>query len=175
MQWRRGKSNMANKWEYLRTQLPKFEDSATPEWRDKVRQRASELSATMSNSEIGTLKFDLRRKKQEFEEQISQLTIDIEACDQILTEWFQQEGITSFRLKSGDTIFQGVDIYPKVEDEAELNDWLDATGQDELRKIHFKTLQAIVKKRLEEGDAEPPGVKAYIKDTIRVRSANNKS
>lgn len=160
------------KWAYLQDQLEKWEPPKEQQaWFKKVMRRKEELKQEgVTHVEAGRRRFTLRHQKAELEEKVKELNLELEAVNQFLIEYFDTSETDSFKV-DGNSLSHGIDVYSSIEDPDELNKWLEEEGLDSLKTLHHKTLEGIVRERLEHGLPEPRGVKIFFKDKINIRES----
>jgi len=164
------------KWTKLRGKLEVFQNE--PEWQQKVdafklqflgTDNTRDASPAMLGKEYALRK----RKKDELEDKIKALNVELEGLSQIIVEVLEDEEIQKIELASGQTIGISDEPYPWVADRQKFFAFIKRTGQASLLTVHFQTMKALVKGYLEQGKPAPPGIKVYLKTSATLRNARN--
>ncbi len=133
---------------------------AKQEWeRDpQFRRQAAWLAAQYA---------ELRRQKDEIEEALSDVQVDLDAITQMMEEQFDVEGIDSLRLDGGDKVRLEPGIYPKVVDPEKFRQWCLADADlSKQMVLHPSRAQSLIRKMLLAGEAEPPGTEAVVYNKV---------
>jgi hypothetical protein len=155
------------KYSNLKGKLVKFE--VEPEWQQKIDQLKPDMMK-LKNADLGELFSGLKDRKSELEGQIRELNTQLEAISQVLIERMETDAIQNFKTSDGTTIFIKDEPYTSTSDKQALFQWIRDTEQEDLFSVHYQTLSAIVKERLESGEELPPGVAVYMKSSIQRRA-----
>jgi hypothetical protein len=86
----------------------------------------------------------------------------VDAYEQLIVDKFQRTGHHRIVLADGIDVSTQPSPYPKVKDPEEFRLWCLEEGLEKSLKLHPSTTSALVKKRLEDGLAPPPGITLYI-------------
>ena len=159
---------MAKKqWENFKGKLPEWQGDDV----DRIQQIQTIKTklAEKTNPEIARLMKDLKFQKEELEAELSNIELQYEACQRLLSERLENDGTSSFRLDTGELFYIEDVPYAQIKDKTQSNIWFIENGMDELRSVNWQTLNAIVKERLKNGDSLPEGVDVYMKTTVKMR------
>jgi len=153
-----------------KTKLAKFQNE--PKWQDKVDDQKNSLRSNGYTDKVKLAKIlqSARALKEEKEQEVTDLNVEIEAATQMMTELLADEGINSFRTADGWQFVQRTSVFVSIADEgkAEFYQWLKDNDHEDLFSVNYMTASAMVKERLEEGLEIPPGVKLFLKESISV-------
>lgn len=112
---------------------------------------------------------ELRAQKEEIEEQLSAINLQIEAINQLIVDQFESEGVSSVRLSTGASVSVQYEPSAQVVDKEAFRLWCLAQGLERSMVLPWMTTNAITKERLLAGDPEPEGVKAHAKTKLVLR------
>jgi hypothetical protein len=161
------------KYSSLRGRLPEFQEETS--YQAKVNEEKQRILGNAENPEDANVAAlarqyaGQRKKKEDLEILIKAVNLAIAAYEQIIVDRMQTDGQQSLTLTGGATIYLQDDIYPAVEDRPASIKWAISTGQEAILSIHPMTLKGIAKECLEQGQDLPPGVKAYLRTSLRYR------
>lgn len=164
---------MASKWAKIKDKFPKLGASDDQGFIEKVAE-ARMTHGALTLKELMAKYAEIRAQKDELEDQISCLNVDIEALNQLLLEQLEAAGLTSMKAEDGKNFFMNVEPTVKVIDRGLLEAHIEAHPELEyLYGIMWQSLNSLVKEKLEKGedDSIPPGTEVYIKTNIRMRKA----
>ena len=133
---------------------------------DKVKEE-------LKDQNIGDIAAAYRKwydEKEKLKELESALNTKLEAAGQLLVQNLESQGLEQMRTTDGSTtLFIKDDVYCKQENRAEYLDWIKKNDMEDLLTVHYSTMNAQTTDRLIKGQQVPPGIKAYFKQTIRIR------
>lgn len=135
-----------------------------PSWQAKVTEAKEKMPKGVS--ELVQIYTEYRRKKDEIDDELSLLNIQIEATKQMIINIYEEEGITSLKLENGKSVRVQPEPKAKVEDKEKFRLWCIADGLENSLALPWQTTNALTKERLLNGQPEPDGVKAFIYDKI---------
>jgi hypothetical protein len=157
---------MPGKWSKLKGKIPKFEIDSS--WQEKVDE-SKKAYIGLDSTEL-TREFARRRAmKKTLEGHISLENTELEAISQILIKDLEGSEIQKIGLTTGETGYIQDEPYSSVEDKKKLMAWIKKSKLTDILTVHWQTLNGIVKERLGEGKPLPPGVKAFLKTSFRLR------
>jgi hypothetical protein len=125
----------------------------------------------LSQQELGKRYTELRDKKDALEAQEKKINLELEAVQQLLIPKMEQNGMDLYRMPSGDSLSIKDEPYCSVADKDAFTSWIKETGQESLLTVHYMTLSAMTKDRLQTGQNPPPGIKVFLKQSITRRRA----
>jgi phage host-nuclease inhibitor protein Gam len=158
------------KYDTLKSKLPKFEQEPTFQRAvDAVKIQYQALDAP----ELARIYSLERRRKKDFEEQIADLNVGLEALNQLILDRMEAGGLKKFSLASGECCFQQTEPYSSIQDRQALMAWIKKQRMQNLLTLQWQTLNAMNKERLLAGKPEIPGTKAWNKTSIRMRSVDH--
>jgi hypothetical protein len=146
-----------------KTVLAKFEQP--PEFQEKV----DKAKATIISLPLSELSLRFRENvlaKEALAAQEKELNIQREALNQVLCDALAAAGLNKIGTDFGATLYIKSEPYLPIEDKIKLNVWIRANGFDDLLTVNARTLGALVKERLADGEAPPPGVGLFTKTNI---------
>lgn len=158
---------MCGKWTSLKTKLPKFE--AEPEYAAKVEELKQQFVG-LDTTELAREFKRARAQKKEFEEQVYDLNVGLEALSQLLIADLEARAIQKMQLATGETIYIQDEPYASVADQAALLAWVKKQKLTGLLSLNWQTMNGIVKEHLAAGRPAPPGVKVFMKTSARLRN-----
>ena len=147
--------------------LPKYVTSDMP-YQQRVDMVKSALTSggSLTAGELAQMYADLRREKARLEEQESILNLRLESVSQLLSDTYDQEGISSLKLADGSTVRAQPEPYAQVEDREAFRLWCIEQGLERSLVLPWATTNALTKERLLNGEPEPTGVKAFVKTKL---------
>jgi hypothetical protein len=115
-----------------------------------------------------------RRAKDAADEVTSLLEVVKTACEEMLAERFEVEELDTIKTEAGVTIRHQPEPYAQVTNPDELREWFKVEGMERSLNPAWGTVNALAKERLLAGEATPPGVELYVKNTHFVVSGLRK-
>jgi hypothetical protein len=155
------------KYDTLKTKLPKFEQE--PTFQAKVDEIKSQYQA-LDAPELARIYSLERRRKKDFEEQIADLDVGLEAISQLLVDQMEAGGLMKFSLASGECCFQQTEPYSSMQDQQALMTWIKKQRLQSLLTLQWQTMNALNKERLVAGKPPLPGTAVFLKTSIRLRN-----
>ena len=141
-------------------------------YQDKVEEHKATLS-TFTPKAILKLYVKQRKVRNKAKDNLGQANLELEAISQLLIEQFEAEGIESKKLETGESLSVHPEPYPVINNNEVFRLWCVKEGLERLMKLPWQSTSAIVKERLLNGEAEPPGVTTYSKQKISFRKGQN--
>ena len=157
---------MPGKWAGLRGTVP-----AAPvesEYQQKVeleKQKFLEVSKGTKGIEFDKL----YQEKKALEARISEINVTLDALSQLMIKDLEGDGLDAIRLADGTLLSIKDEPYTSIEDRDKFLAWIHESGQDSLLTVHYQTMNAIAKDRLQQGKTLPPGLKVFLKQSITRR------
>jgi hypothetical protein len=93
--------------------------------------------------------------------------------NQVLIEYLETESFTSLKLFNGVSLAIKDDVYVSVKNKEVFYQWIEQEGLKELFTVNYQTMSGLVKNLLIDGEAPPPGIETYFKQTITVRGGKD--
>lgn len=109
----------------------------------------------------------LRRQKDELDEQEKALNLLLEAYTQLAIEQFECEAITSVTLEDGSVIRIEAAPTGRVIDKALLRAWAMKNGMENDLTLHPSKVDGLVKQLLLDGEKIPDGTEAFVRHTAK--------
>ena len=159
------------KWDKLCRRLKALPVDA--DYQEKVDEAKSPMKG-MKSDELAKRIDRAARRKHQLEDQVGLVNIEIEAGNQLLLDRFEAEGVDQVRTRSGILFTRQQEPYPAVQDQEALFAWIKQTKSVSLLTVNFGKLKAAIKEMLEEGGVTPPGVKVFVKTTVRRTGGSRK-
>ena len=116
----------------------------------------------------------LRLKKDKLTNELSDLNIEIAACEQEWVKIMLERGSESMKLNNGVSGSIKDDLYFSEENRGAFYDWIRKTNQGALFTVHHGTYNAMCKQLASNGQPIPPGIKMFTKQSITWRNPNRK-
>ncbi len=132
-----------------------------------------ELSATGGKhwaSEFARVYAEIRKILEYQEQWAKTFGLLLETYVALMTEHFEEEGISNLRLATGQLISIYAEPYAQVLDKEAFRLWCMQHGMERSMVLPWQTTNAMVKDLLLQGEAEPPGVTCYAKTKIVLRN-----
>ena len=123
----------------------------------------------LSESDLAKQIVEVRGEKASAKKIIDEINMRLTAYEQILTDKFEQAGITQVRLETGETISTQIKPYARVADKLSFRTWCVENGYEESLALPWQTTNSIVADRLIEGLPEPDGIETYKQTTVVMR------
>ena len=170
---------MASKWGGLKGKYPNTpaskmtEYGEDPDFLTKVNAKKDELREQWSGSLAGFMQEmdDARLKKAELAKEESRLNVIIEACSQLIMQYFEGQQIDKARSETlGRTFYTAIEPYPTIIDKEALAKHIEEHPElDNLWIINTQGVKALVKEYLEDGrDADIPAcISVMLKTEIK--------
>jgi len=158
---------MASRLAAMATRLPAL-PTADPTYQERV-DLAMDDYAGQTSPQLVAAYIDLRREKDALEEAERAVNLKLEALTQLIVLSFESHGVSSLTLDSGETVRVQPEPYAQIEDRDLFRAWCMANGLERSLALPWTTANAITKERLLNGDTEPPGVRAYLRNKIVLR------
>jgi len=138
------------------------------DFKDQVRAHVEEYKRC-TDEELMDMLSAREDSKEEQEENIKALNVEIEAINRVLVDRFTEQKKFSVTLADGRTFSKKITAYPQVKDRPALEAYIVSHPDlDFLYKVDTKTLGGYVGELMLEGrDADvPDGVEFFLKSTI---------
>lgn len=156
------------KYSHVLSSLRKLEQEPTYQQKiDAVKQKIGRQSA----GELAHMYRGVRQQKDELEEQISELNIEVEALCQLMQDEFETQGITSVKLESGGSVSIQPEPYMQVKDKDVFRNWVVAQGLENLMSLPWQTANSLAKERLVNGEPHAPGTEMFVKMKVVLRKS----
>jgi hypothetical protein len=136
------------------------------EERKLVRKRL-EMSASELAAEYAAARAVLDVAKEEEK----QARLDVDAIEQLISDAFELEGVSTVRTSDGASISWRQEPYAVVTDRAALRAWAMANGHEADLQILWQTANALMKASLEDRQPLPDGIAAHCVDKVSLRKA----
>ena len=150
--------------------LPKFEEE--PEYAQKIKENQTAYKRH-TIAELATEFFEARKRKKVFEERLADSNLLIAALEGLILAALEDSDVSMIRLEGSDaSIFRKSTAYPKVVDKKALFAWIKANKATHLVGVMHQSLKSFVNERLQAGESLPPGVVAFLKDSLGHRGSN---
>ena len=109
---------------------------------------------------------DLRIAKDDLEDQLKAVNVQISAYTQLMIAQYEQEGIEKLHLDTGEAPRVQIEPYFSVEDPDAFRTWCIKNGYARLLTLPWNTRVTIGKELLLNGEPLPPGLKAWCREKI---------
>lgn len=164
---------MAKKGKYAEVvkTLPRFV-SEDRTYQDRINARKEEILKGNAEKELepepntathlAQTVAECRELKDAIKEELSRIQLDLDARTQLLIDAYEREGVTSMSLVDGGSVRIQAEPYPQIFDQDKLREWAIENGYERKLQLHFKTVEALTKQALLDGQDAPPGVKPWV-------------
>lgn len=164
---------MAGKYAEVVKTLPKLPVSDAG-FQEKVQQRKRELIDNdplkmRSASALAAEYRRLRDSKDEVDQVLSRINLELEAIGQLLIQQYEADDTASVTLVAGGSVSIQLEPYAQVVDRDQVRRWAIEEGLERQLALPWQTANSLVKDRLLKGEPEPPGMKAYVRTKIVLR------
>ena len=132
------------------------------------RERIDEIKTKLdghSSAELANAYGELRLEKAENERLEKDINLRISAVEETLWSKFEDEEITSLKLKNGRTVRVEIAPVAKVIDKAALAQWVRDNGLERLLSLHASTVTSLSNERLLAHEPIPSGVELKTRNT----------
>ncbi len=161
---------MPGKWRSFKDKLPKFE--VEPEYAARVEEKKKEYIG-LDTAEMAREFKVIRAAKKAAEEAISGLNLELEALSQLLVNDLETQSISKLTLQTGETIFISDEPYASLDDKEALMAWVKKKKMQSLLTLNWQTMNSLAKELLSAGKPIMPGVKVWLKTSVRLRNGNS--
>ena len=144
---------------------PKPESSA---FQERVDQAKNDIKAS-SQVDLAIQLLAVRQEKDDAKDTLSEITTRLVAIEQYLADAFEQVGVTSIKLDTGESISTQIKPWARVEDKRAFRAWCIDHGYEESLALPWQTTNSLVSDRLVEGLPEPDGITTFKQTTVVVR------
>jgi hypothetical protein len=149
------------KYDGLLSALPREVDISA--YQQKVEARKAEFGGVGQPAPAARRYRELRDRKDELEDLLSVVNLDIAAAEQLLHEAYEHAGITSVKLDDGSSVRIQFEPVARIEDREAFRRWCLENGLEAQLMLPYQTTNSLVKERLLDGEPEPSGVKTYVR------------
>lgn len=158
------------KYSKFKESLTKFQQPT--EWQESIdRVKEEQNFEGKTNVELSQVFAEAKDEKATLEARIRDMNTIIEAVNQVLVVRLEDDDITSFKTTDGSTFFIKDEPYSSVSDKQAFHKFIKEEGLDDLFTVHYQTMLAMVKERLEKNEEPPPGISVYMKSSIQRRTS----
>ena len=146
---------------------PKPEESA---YQTEVTAAKREiLDQNLGESDLAKEIVAVRVEKHSAKKVLDEINLRLTAYEQILTNKFEEAGITQVRLETGETISTQIKPYARISDRDKFRTWRVENGYENSLVLPWQTTNSLVSDRLVEGLPEPDGIDTYKQTTVVLR------
>jgi hypothetical protein len=158
---------MPGKLSHLKSQLELAQEEPTRQ------EELNALKEKLQGENVGVIAAQYRElydQKEKLKEQESKVQLELDARMQLLINHLESFSLNQIRTEDGGTtLYIKDDVRCSLLNRAEFLQWIKDSHQEELLCVHYSTMNAISKNRLEKGQPLPPGIKAFFQQTIGIR------
>jgi hypothetical protein len=160
------------KWDKIIARLGLLRLGEEPKYQEKVdalkTKMRDDLGADLNATYLANMYLEARNEKDDVKEQLSEVDLKITALEQLITERFEVEDVSNIRLASGALVNVQNEPYASVEDRDLNRQWAIDSGLERSLQLPWATLNSHVKELLPMGEPIPPGVKLWVRTTVRL-------
>ena len=130
------------------------------------------VKRTITNFEAADLAkriVEIRAEKSAAKDCLDEINLRLNAHEQVLTDTFEESGITQVRLETGETISTQIKPYARVVDRLAFRQWCVEAGFEEALALPWPTTNSLVADRLLDGLPEPAGIETFKQTTVVLR------
>lgn len=131
-------------------------------FREKVTELKRELPK-MGSTQLAEAYETARKMKADLEEKLSALNAKIAAVEELLWDAFDEEGVSSLKLKSGASVRVQPEPVAAVVDKEALRNWAIENGLERLLALSWQTTNSLMKERMLNQEPLPAGVEAKVR------------
>lgn len=158
------------KYAHIIDSLPKYLGN-DPAYQDKVK---AVKTAMVAENPVGhrqasftaELYGEIRLEKEVHDELLKEVELRLAAISELMTEAYENEGVTSIGLDDGDTIRVQYEPHAVCNDREANRLWAIANGLEHDLQLPWQSINKLTKDALLAGEEEPDGVIAYSKPKI---------
>ena len=176
---------MVSKWAGIVEKLPKLELSDVDPERavivEAFKQAILEQFATTnegkapSATDLVRLYRERRVAKDSLKDELSELQVEIDAYEELIKKTFEAEGAKKIELEDGCNVAVQSEPTAKITNKETLRLWCLENGYVNEMVLPYPTVNSLVKTKLSNGEAEPPGVEAKSIEIVVLRGAKPKA
>jgi hypothetical protein len=159
---------MPSKYAKVFSRLEKLPED--PTYRDQIQALKQSIS-NRNPPALARTYASLRDKKTRIEEELKGVNLQIEAVSQLLVVAYETDSLVTLKLTSGRSVRVQPEPYAQVEDKEKFRLWCIENKLEKEMHLAWQSTNSLTKERLLEGQPEPDGIKAFIKDKIILRKA----
>jgi hypothetical protein len=152
---------------YAHLNLPRMPRDEEGDHRARVREFKTAVGRGKTTTALVTYYAEVRRAMDKIKEEKTSIQVKIDGLTEMIVDSFEEEGVTSLKLEGGDTVRVDVKPIPGMKDREKFRLWCLEQGFEKEMHLHYMTAQSLVCQMLLEGKPEPPGVEAFMGDTIK--------
>lgn len=112
-----------------------------------------------------------RLGKEGIEDLLSSCNVRLCAVEQLLSDQYEVEGVTSLKLDNIGSVGVQLEPYAQVQDKIAYQEWCLKEGLLPLMTVPWATTNSMTKDRLLAGENPPPGVGAFVKTKFVLRKS----
>lgn len=155
------------KYDKLKDRFPQLKFDPSNAHEALIHKRLQELLRELPERKFITERFKtFRAEKEELEERLKAVNVEIKALDAWLGDYLETEQLSTIKDEEGFAFREQVEPYCSVVDKMAFDEWAEKSGWKELYTINHQTLNGNVKALLLENQPVPPGVGVFMKRKI---------
>jgi hypothetical protein len=154
------------KYDKLKGKLPTFQQDST--FQQKVDE-AKNAYQSRDMTSLVTMCSSVRQKKENLNDQIASLNVELEAISQLLGQHFEDAGLSKLTLEDGTTCYTQTEPYSSVSNQSILLAFIKKQKMSNLLSLAWGTMNAMNKERLVSGKPPLPGTQCFLKTFVRLR------
>jgi hypothetical protein len=175
------------KWAQLKDKYPalpadhRFADEGGSDYQAKIDAVKAQLT-DQTIVQLGEAFIGLRAERDTAEEALKNVNIQLAAVEQLMLTTMEDQGLSSFRITTGQNFIINDSPHTTVKDRAANRQWFIDHGLTDVLSVPWQTQNAMVKGILEdplEGDPNrpgevrpkemPAGIEIYMRSSIQLR------
>lgn len=137
-------------------------------FQEKVDKKKAEISISSSVA-LAELICNLRDQKDNLDEQMSVVNLELEAVSQLLVDAYEAEGVETVKLDRGPSVSVQMEPQIRVLDKEQFRLWCLDNGMEREMVLPYQTSNGLVKARLLNGEPNPEGADVAARPKIVVR------
>jgi len=106
----------------------------------------------------------LRASKEQIEESLSPINLELEALVQLMEDSYEAEGLRKLDMADGGSVALQPEPYASIADKEAYRQWCVSEGMEHAMHLWPSATQSLVKERLLAGHDAPPGVEVFFKN-----------
>lgn len=144
---------------------PKPEESSYQAEVTAVKRKITDTS----ESDLARRIVEIRDEKSAAKKLLDGINLRLNAHEQILTDKFEESGITQVRLETGETISTQIKPYARIVNRLAFRQWCVENGYEEALALPWQVTNSLVADRLIEGLPEPAGIETFKQTNVVLR------
>jgi hypothetical protein len=148
---------------------PKPQDQ---KFQSKVDAVKRDIAAT-STADLAKGLIACRAEKDAAKQTLSDANVRVLAYEQRLADAFEEAGVSTIKLESGESVSTQIRTFARVKDPALFRAWCIAHGLENALTLPWQSTNALAAERLVEGLPDPDGVETHKQTIVVLRKGRS--